>query len=511
MIVEKQSWKNKLYFGDNLDILRDKIPGSFVDLIYLDPPFQSGKTYNIIFQPEVNNNIKGATAQIKTFEDTWKWGVEAEKNYDGLIKGTITKEKPSQKLIDLMKSMRSYLGECSMMAYLSMMSPRLLEMKRVLKDTGNIYLHCDPNASHYLKLLMDGVFGEKNFINEIIWHKNSGGIGRTSYSKRHDILLYYTKTDKYYYNGKAIGELREQEKGTFGGYFGVDKDGREYREVRKAGKIYKYYMDEPRNPEDVWEVPQIPERDKTERIGYPTQKPEALLERIIKASSKRGDIVLDPFCGCGTAIAVAERLNRKWIGIDITYISINVISKRLGKSRLKENVDFEIDGEPKDVYKDVYSAKKLSEKDPFQFQIWCISKIDAAPSEVKTGDKGVDGIINFIDTTKKSKVGKGIIQVKGTENVNPGMVRELKGTIKSQSADFGILITFKKPTQGMINEATPEGHFEFMGKKIPNIQFLSVEDLFKDPIPIKLPLTVLQPYKKPIIEKEVKNTQKNLL
>ncbi len=506
MSKEKENWKNKLYFGDNLDILKDKIPDNFVDLIYLDPPFQSGRTYNIIFQPE-SNGVKGATAQMKTFEDTWNWGEEAEKNYGGLIGGTITKEKPNQRLIDLMKSMRDYLDTCPLLAYLSMMAPRLLEMKRVLKNTGSIYLHCDPNASHYLKLLMDAIFDVKNFRNEIVWHKNSGGIGRTAFSKRHDIILFYSKTENYFYDGKAIGELREQEKGTFGGYFGVDANGREYREVRKSGKRYKYYMDEPRNPEDVWEVPQIPERDKTERTGYPTQKPEKLLERIIKASSKKDDLILDPFCGCGTAVAVAEKLQRKWIGIDITYLAIDIIAKRLKKNHIKEGIDFEIDGEPKDTY----SAKKLANQDPFQFQIWCVSKLEATPSETKTGDQGVDGVINFIDPYKKNKVGRAIIQIKGTENINPSMVRDLKGTIKSQKADLGILITFREATQGMINEATKEGYLKFMGREIPRIQILTVDDLFKDPIPLKIPSSILSPYKKPTIEKDRKESQKNLL
>lgn len=208
-------------------------------------------------------------------------------------------------------------------------------------------------------------------------------------------------------------------------------------------------------------------------------------------------MVLDPFCGCGTTVAVAERLGRKWIGIDITYIAIDVISKRLKKSEVKEGIDFEIDGDPKDVH----SAKKLAEKDPFQFQIWCISKLDATPSQTKSGDEGVDGIINFSDPSNPSKVGKGIIQVKGTENVNPAMVRDLKGTLKSQNADFGILITFREPTQGMINEATKEGYFKYMQKEIPKIQFLTLEDLFKDPIPVKLPGNVLPPYQKPIIDR----------
>jgi len=481
-------WKNKLYFGDNLDILRDKIPDNFVDLIYLDPPFKSGRTYNIIFQPEAGE-IKGANAEIKTFEDTWKWGIEAEKNYEGLINGTITKEKPRQKLIDLMKAMRSYLGECSMMAYLSMIAPRLLEMKRVLKDTGTIYLHCDPTASHYLKLIMDAVFEVKNFLNEIVWGYRTGGVSKKWWARKHDILFLYSKSSQYYFS--PIKERIYYKKPFFSPK--VDEQGRYYADV---------YM------RDVWDNKEVRPviNVSKERIGYPTQKPEKLLERIIKASSNRSDVVLDPFCGCGTTVAVAERLKRKWIGIDITYLAIDVISKRLKESKIREGIDFEIDGEPKDIY----SAKKLAKIDPFQFQIWCISKLDAIPSGTKSADKGVDGIINFLDPTKSSKVGKGVIQVKGTENVNPSMVRDLKGTLKSQNADFSILITFRKPTQGMINEATKEGYFEFMGRKIPKIQFLTVEDLFKDPIPIKLPQTTLSPYKKPVIEKELEKLQKDL-
>jgi site-specific DNA-methyltransferase (adenine-specific) len=484
--MPRNHWKNKLYFGDNLDILRDKISDNFVDLIYLDPPFKSGRTYNIIFQPE-KGEYKGATAQIKTFEDTWRWGEEAERNYEGLISGTITKEKPNQKLIDLLTAMRSYLGECSMMAYLSMMAPRLSEMKRVLKNTGSIYLHCDPTASHYLKLLMDAIFGVDNFRNEIVWCYKSGGASKYNFAKKHNIIFRYTKTNRFIFNYE-----KEKSYGETGG--------------GQGGKV-KYYKDEIgtysfAGIKDWWIISML-STTHPERIGYPTQKPEKLLERIIKASSNKESIVLDPFCGCGTTIAVAEKLGRKWIGIDITYLAIDVISKRLKESekRTGRKIDFEIDGEPKDVY----SAKKLAEKDHFQFQVWCIAKINVAtPSETKSRDKGVDGVINFLDPSKKSKVGKGIVQVKGTENVNPAMVRDLKGTLKSQNADFGILITFSKPTRGMIEEAVKEGHFKFMRKEIPKIQFLTIEDLFKEVIPVKLPYSfIFEPYRKPIIEREL--------
>jgi site-specific DNA-methyltransferase (adenine-specific) len=474
---------NILYFGDNLEILRDKIPSNCVDLIYLDPPFKSGKSYNIIFQPELNR-IKGATAQIKTFEDTWQWGDEAEKEYQGLITGTITTEKPNQKLIELIKAMRSYLGECSMMAYLCMMAPRLLEMRRVMKETGTIYLHCDPTASHYLKLLMDAVFGVKNFRNEIVWCYAGGGIPKNDFPRKHDIIFRYSKSDVYFY--KPI--YRPYTLGTL---------------QRGRTKVKGKYAEQGLRPEgtpvnDWWpDVSKITSPTDPEKLGYPTQKSEALLERIINCSSREGDLVLDPFCGCGTTIAVAERLKRKWIGIDITYIAIDVIKKRLEKNGIKEGVDFGIAGEPTDVY----SAEKLARRDPFQFQLWCISKLDATPSQIKSGDQGIDGIVNFVDYTKKNKAGIGIIQVKGTQNVNPGMVRDLKGTMKSQKADFGVLITLKEPTKGMKKEALKEGYFEYMRKKISIIQLLTVEQLFKKPIPITLPTAILPPYKTPAIKK----------
>jgi DNA modification methylase len=490
-----------------------------------------------------------------------------------LITGTITKEKPGQKLIELIKAMRSYLGECSMMAYLSMMAPRLVETKRILKDTGTIYLHCDPTSSHYLKLLMDAIFGVDSFQTEIIWKRSSAHSdakqGRNQHGHIHDVILFYSKTHHWIWNQvyteydesyianfyryveKSTGrryridnltaakpggdtsyewrvkrrkeknvpweaDLTEEYKKPTDGweYKGVLPYKRRYWAYSKANMIeyarenriyhsntgvpcYKRYFDEmPGVPlQDIWT--DINPALATERLGYPTQKPEALLERIIKASSNEGDLVLDPFCGCGTTIAVAQSLKRKWIGIDITYLAIDVIKKRLEKNRVQEGVEFEIDGEPTDVY----SAEKLAEKDPFQFQIWCVSKLDTTPSETKIGDQGIDGIINFIDLTKKDKAGKGIIQVKGTQTVNPAMVRDLKGTMKSQNADFGILITLKKPTQGMITEAVKNGYAEST-KKIPKIQLLTVEDLFKRPIPIVLPGQILPPYKKPELKKQ---------
>jgi DNA modification methylase len=350
---------NRIYFGDNLHVMRS-LKSNSIDLIYIDPPFFSGRNYNQIW---------GDDNEVRTFYDIWE---------DGL---------PS---------------------YLVWFNSRLWEMRRILKNTGNIYIHCDSHASHYIKCEMDKIFGYENFINEIIWYKNSGGIGRKSYTKRHEVILLYSKTNDFYYNGKEIGDLRDQEEGTFGGYFGVDDSGRKYREVRKAGRIYKYYMDEPRNPEDVWEVPQIPERNKTERIGYPTQKPEALLERIIKASSKEGDIVADFFMGGGTTLAVAQKLDRRFIGCDISRVAASVTINRIinnGEILSGRKVNINKD-ETKGVqglliehkipniqiyYTGVYPIEKFSSLSQEQFEDFILSCYGARRF---TGEGKITGVMN---------------------------------------------------------------------------------------------------------------------
>ncbi len=465
--------------------------------------------------------------------------------------GTITKTPPPQKLIDLMKAMRSYLDACPLMAYLCMMAPRLLEMKRVLKPTGSIYLHCDPTASHYLKLLMDAVFDPGNYRNEITWKRSAAHNDSKRYGANTDIILFYTKTDIYRWFPQYIDHGDEYLKR----FRGVDQDGRkwmdtdlsakglsgggyeyEYKGVTslwrvpittmerldaenklhftnvnnpsKMGIRLKRYLDENkgRTLQCLWDDIFPINSQANERLGYPTQKPEALLERIIKASSNENDVILDPFCGCGTAVAVAERLNRKWIGIDITYLSIDVIKKRFEKNKIMEGKDFLVKGTPKDLH----SAAKLAESAPFQFEMWAVSQLNATPT-VKTGDKGVDGVINFIDVNKKDKVGKGIISVKGGKSVNPAMVRDLKGTVESQDADFGILITLVEPTKGMIEEAAKAGKFEYQITKMskafsmPRIQIVTAEQLFTHPIPVYLPNTAIDPFRKPEIKKNAEN------
>jgi len=469
---------NVLYFGDNLEVLREKINDNSVDLIYLDPPFQSGKNYNIIFDNK--KDVKGVTAQIQAFEDTWEWGPEAENEYLGLIQGTITRERPSARLIELMKAMRGYLDESPMVAYLAMMAPRLLEMKRVLKDTGSIYLHCDPTASHYLKLLMDAIFGVNNFRNEIVWHYRKWPSGNKQFQHNHDCILFYSKTNSKDRIFNKV-DLMERTESTLK-RFGKQKILSAYNEEGK--RLPSQTEDEeslgvPRD--DVWDIGRVPPVKQL----FPTEKPEQLLSRIIRASSNEGDVVLDPFCGCGTTVAVAQRLNRKWIGIDITYLAIDIIEKRLEETRNKgEEVNFKIEGAPADEY----SAEKLAESNPFQFQYWVVSRIPGGmPNERKTGDKGIDGSIYFTDISKPDKTGKAIISVKGSRSINPSMVRDLVGTIQSNSADFGILVTLPEPTANMKTEAAKQGYFEYKRMQIPKVQILSVKDLFTKPIPIKLP------------------------
>lgn len=466
--------KNKtLFYGDNLQILRDYIPDNSIDLIYLDPPFNSKADYNVLFNEPTGEQSK---AQIHAFEDSWHWGEEAERTFNQIV------DIAPAEVVDMCLAFKKFIKQNDIMAYLTMMTVRLLELHRALKPTGSIYLHCDPTASHYLKIVMDTIFGVKHFMNEIIWVRNSGSIGRSTFSKRHDILLVYNKTENYFYDGKAIGDLREQSEGTFGGYFGTDEDGRRYREVRKAGKIYKYYMDEPRNPDDVWVVPQIPERDKTERLGYNTQKPRKLLERIIKASVPKNGIVLDPFCGCGTTLSACEYLNQTegykltWLGIDVTHLSINLMKYRLkNEYNLEPNKNYDVIGEPKDLQGAFELVKK---RDRYDFQYWALSLIDARPyaDKKKGADSGIDGYIYFVDIDKPNEFQKAIIQVK-SGGVQAKDIRELKSVIDRDGALIGIFITLEEPTKPMILEAVKAGFYK---RDIPKIQILTIKQLLEN-------------------------------
>jgi len=459
--------ENKLYFGDNLQIMRKYISDDSIDLIYLDPPFNSKATYNILFEEK---NGTRSRAQITAFEDTWHWGLESEEAYHEIV------PKGSKKLSDLIQSLRSFLGQNDMMAYLTMMAIRLVEMHRILKPTGSIYLHCDPTASHCLKLVMDAVFGTKNFKNEIIWHYRRWTAVSNKFQRLHDNILFYTKSNNYTFNTQyePYGDWIEKD------YSYVGEDGKHWRWHTVKGKRYKVYLEDKDKGVkigDVWQIPFIGSTAK-ERLGYPTQKPEALMERIIKVSSNKGDLVCDPFCGCGTTIAVAESLNRHWIGIDITYLAVNLMKRRLKGTFGTELSPYEVFGVPKDLH----SAEALAEQSRYQFEWWALDLIDAHPyqDKKKGADSGIDGIIYFFDDN--SGIAKKIIAQVKSGNVSRGQIATLKGDMEREKAEIGAFITLEEPTRPMIEEAISTGFYEpefLQGKKYPNIQILTIKELLE--------------------------------
>ena len=465
-----EDWKNKLYYGDNLDIMREHIADESVDLIYLDPPFNSKATYNVLFQ-EKNGTESGA--QIEAFSDTWQWGHESEQVYHELV------TQGSKTLADLIQAMRSFLGTNDMMAYLVMMAIRLIEMHRVLKQLGSIYLHCDPTASHYLKLVMDAAFGAKNFRRELVWCYTGRELNKKNWNSKHDIILYYTKTQKWCFNWEEVAI--EPTQAVKAQYKHVDEQGRRYVIRSKTGKgLSKEGPDTYRQYEGL-----VPARDwfvinfvssSNENLGYPTQKPETLLERIIKASSNEGDIVMDPFCGCGTTIAVAERLGRKWIGIDITNLAVTLMKHRLEDTFSPDLSPYEVIGDPKDIY----GARALAEHDRYQFEWWALGKVAARPAQDKKkgADKGIDGYMYFIDDDS-GRAKKIVIQVKSGK-VNFGYIQALKGAVEEENAAIGALITLQEPTKPMKEAAAAAGLYvpeHFPDKHYPRVQILTIEEI----------------------------------
>ena len=489
--------ENTLYYGDNLKIMREEIEDESVDLIYLDPPFNSKATYNILFKDESG---EAPPSQIKAFSDTWHWPDAAE-DFDDL------RTQAPETVRRLIEGLYEFIGPCSMMAYLVMMVSRLLEMKRILKRTGSLYLHCDPTASHYLKILMDGIFGVKNFRNEVIWCYKERELSKRYWNKKHDSILFYVRDCIQRYTFNWATATYEYSPGTIAKFKLVDENARKYQIRGKGGPyvgkhglspkiekehpewVYRDYLDEKPGvlPRDWWfDIPFL-NRAAKERLSYPTQKPLALLERIIKASSNSGDVVLDPFCGCGTAIEAAEKLGRKWIGIDITHLAIQLIRKRLHDA-FEDKCSYKVFGLPEDYG----SACTLAEQNKYEFQWWALSLVDARPvggeDEKKKGrDKGIDGIYPFIDEERrKSKIV--VISVKGG-STGPVHVRELKGTVEREKAAMGILITLDPPTNDMKTEASTAGFYEskLFKKKFPKIQILSVKEYFENNQRAQLP------------------------
>lgn len=482
-----------LYFGDNLEILREKFPENevgYFDLIYLDPPFNSKKDYNIIFK----EGAEDSPAQIRAFEDSWKWNhPETQMTFEELTGVRESKTQISGTVIDMMTGFEKIIGHNGLLAYLTMMTIRLIELRRVLKPTGSIYLHCDQTASHYLRIILDTIFGINNFRNEIIWGYKAPSASKKDFPRKHDTIFRYSKTDSYKFYPDEIripySESFLKRRAYSEGKAGIFK---------QKGKHTDKEYSEGKLPADWWDdIPSGGQISSTERLGYPTQKPEKLLERIINASSKKDDWVLDPFCGCGTTLAVAENLNRKWVGIDITSLAINLIKHRIEKQY--PSIKIETDGLPKDIH----GAKALFHKDPFEFQYWALDLVDGIPlkeKHKKGGDKGIDGFIIYRDTDERNNPinKKVIVSVKGGETVTPSFIRDLNGTITREKAVAGLLITLEDPTRGMKAEANEAGFFKriLTGEEFPKLQICTIEDLLKGKRP-ELPsgLELAKPYK----------------
>jgi len=445
---------SKLYFGDNLDVLRSMSQES-VDLIYLDPPFNSNANYNVLFGAQG----RASQAQVEAFKDTWSWEDAARDAYQDLI-------ERCDKTSLLVKGLRPWLGESTMMAYIVMMAVRLIEMERILKQSGSIYLHCDSTASHYLKLVLDSIFGQRVFVNEIIWKRTTAksdfAQGAKNWPRVHDVLLHYSKADAPRIFHQPFAKYDDDYVDSK--YNKIDKDGRRYMldnltapgagsrghpqyefmgvirywrynkdkmqqllaegriEQPKPGAVprYRRYLDEMRGIAigDVWTDISAINSQAQERLGYPTQKPVALLERIISASSDPGQVILDPFCGCGTTIEAANKLGREWIGIDVTHYAITLIEKRLARSGVAQD-KYKVVGRPMDLA----GARELAHRDKHQFQWWAAWRLGAQTyrEEKKGADRGVDGNIFFANGPYGT--GRIIVSVKGGDNVGVAIGR----------------------------------------------------------------------------------------
>ena len=517
---------NTLYFGDNLEILKRHVADASVDLCYLDPPFNSNRDYNVLFREQSGSE---SPAQIKAFGDTWNWAgaSQAWAEFPALC--------PVPKVIELMHGFHNAIGENDVMAYLVMMAPRLYHLHRVLKPTGSLYLHCDPVASHYLKLILDCIFGAKNFRNDIIWKRTTAhGDARRKYGDVNDCILFYAKSDTYTFhrqlttydeeyikrefvrvdaNGRQYAldnmaspnprpNLMYEYKGYPPPKFGwrcsrermeqLDAEGRLLFPTKQDGRIRRIrFLDEQQGMPvgNVWtDIPPVHVRSN-ERQGYPTQKPIALLERIISASSNPGDVVLDSFCGCGTAIIAAQKLGREWIGIDVTPIATSLVQKRLfdtfgaKNARLLSKDDpaqeraFALEGLPTDLA----GAKLLYEKEPTHkdFEMWAVGLVPAIPQEKKGADRGIDGIAYFHDNPKKPS--KAVVQVKGG-HVTANQIRDLIGTMTTEKAQLGFFVSLEAPTQPMRSAALAVGYYQppsGFGRRVESLQIRTIDDLLQ--------------------------------
>lgn len=505
--------KNTLYYGDNLPVLRDKrhFPDASVHLIYLDPPFNSSRSYNVLFKEATKAS---SPAQIEAFEDTWHWSPSAQLAFEEVaLRGSDDTARLLQAMVDA-------LGHNDVTAYLAMMAVRLIELHRVLKPTGSIYLHCDPTASHYLKVLMDSIFGPANFRNEITWQRTNVHNDVKRWGTVADTILYYGKTQDVCWNppvlphteaylaskythddhdGRGVYRLDNMTspnprpnmmyewKGHASPPYGwrysketmakLDSDGRVWYPTSPSRRPQlKRYLNEMGGSamNCVWtDIAPINSQAK-ERLGYATQKPLALLERIIAASSDPGNVVLDPFCGCGTAVHAAQKLGRRWLGIDVTHLAIGLIRRRMEDAF--PGIAINVVGEPADLP----SAKELADSDPYQFQWWALDRLGASPAGAgerrKGRDLGIDEIVPFVEgSTQRRRV---IVSVKAGK-LSPTFVRELIGVLKREGEPIGVLVTMNEPTRDMKTEAIAAGsyHSDRWGRDYPKVQIITAKDL----------------------------------
>ena len=489
---------NKLYYGDNLSILKNltkEYPQGCVDLIYIDPPFNSARNYNILFEDLVPEGGEAKhTALKEAFSDTWS-------NTDLSDELNEMQGYADNRDIYLFLEGNRRIFSPAQMSYLTMMAHRLYYMRKILKDTGSIYVHCDPTMGHYLKILLDIVFGEKNFRNEVIWYYRRWSALSNRFQRMHDNIFFYTKNNNYTFNRVAIEPTEGQKLKHERGYDSnsvliagkrqpqlLVYNQEKVDEAAAAGKLdlTKYVRiiqveKEGTTMPDVWELPILNSQAK-ERLGYPTQKPEALLERIIKASSNEGDVVADFFCGCGTTVTVAEKLGRKWLGVDINHLAITLVEEM----RLKPlKADYEVVGFPRDLA----AAEKLAKDNKYKFEQWIVEYVLRGHQTKKSADGGIDGHIAY--TLPSGKKAMAVVEVKGGA-VTIAQIRAFKASIEKYKADFGIFVAFgKQLTKGMYDEANLLGNvagLDLFNQKLKKLTIITIEDFFANNLPDALKL-----------------------